>query len=435
MRPYLQLELRSLLASRGLWVLLLLTGPLVGFSFVQAISLYNEVSRTAFAAPQMAAGLNPFDGVIIPAYGSIYLTLTLLFPFIAIRAISEDKQSGALRLLLQIPFRYSALLSSKVAAMLFAWLLVELPGLLALLLWSFYGGHLYAREILCLLLGQFLYGTMVIAISFVAAAAVETSSTAALLALSCTLGSWVLDFAASGDSSWLRKFSRFSLTALLKPFEQGLLVWNVVACLVLGALALFALTLLWWHPGRSTFQKLIGSIGVLVVCSGLLFSLPRWERSVDLTEDQRHSFPSAVRASLQQIRAPLRIEIYLAPEDPRFMDYDRSIVAKLKRVLPGIEIVNVGANQAALFKTAEDPNYGLIVYQLGTRRVESRSTSPEEVLPLLWNLAAVTPPVVEEQTVYPGYPLAVRSPRAAELVFYFFWPAFCFAGWFLNSWR
>jgi ABC-2 type transport system permease protein len=135
MHSHIKLELQSLLASRGLWVLWLLTGPLVGFSLIQAISLYNEVSRTALAVPQMAAGLNPFDGVIIPAYGSIYLTLTLLFPFIAIRTISEDKHSGALRLLLQIPFRQSALLSSKVAAMLFAWLFVELPGLLALLLY------------------------------------------------------------------------------------------------------------------------------------------------------------------------------------------------------------------------------------------------------------------------------------------------------------
>ena len=136
MRSYIQLELRSLLASRGVWVLLLATGPLVGFSLIQAISLYNEASRTALVTPQMAAGLNPFDGVIIPTYGSIYLTLTLLFPFVAIRTIAEDKQSGALRLLLQLPSQLTTLLPSKVAGVIFAWLLVELPGLLALLLWD-----------------------------------------------------------------------------------------------------------------------------------------------------------------------------------------------------------------------------------------------------------------------------------------------------------
>ncbi len=435
MRYYTQLELRSLLASRGLWVLLLATGPLVGFSLIEAISLYNEASRTALVTPQMAAGLNPFDGVIIPTYGSIYLTLTLLFPFVAIRTIAEDKQSGALRLLLQLPSQLTTLLPSKVAAVLFAWFLVELPGLAALLLWRHFGGHLYAPEILCLLLGQFLYGMIVMAISFVSAAATETASTAALLALGCTLGSWVLDFVATGGTSWLAKLSWFSLTASLKPFEQGLLVWKVLAGVVLAALVLFALTLLWWHPGRSILLKLGGSAAVLMACSALSLPLHRLERSIDLTEDQRHSFSPAVRTALRQIRELVRIEVYLVPEDPRFMDYDRSILAKLRRVLPGTEIVNMEGNQAAVFKTGEDPNYGLVVYQIGTRRAESRSTSPEEVLPLLWSLAAVPPAGQEDQTSYPGYPLVVKSTSTGELIFYVLWPALCFAGWFLFSRR
>jgi len=435
MRSYIQLELRSLLASRGVWVLLLTTGPLVGFSLIQAISLYNEASRNALVTPQMAAGLNPFDGVIIPTYGSIYLTLTLLFPFVAIRTIAEDKQSGALRLLLQLPSQLTTLLPSKVAGVIFAWLLVELPGLLALLLWGYFGGHLYAPEILCLLLGQFLYGMIVMAICFVSAAATDTASTAALLALGCTLGSWVLDFAASGGTSWLTKISGFSLTASLKPFEQGLLVWKVFAGIALAALILFGLTGLWWHPGRSMSLKLSGSAVVLIVCSALWLPVHRLERSIDLTEDQRHSFSPAVRAALQQIKEPIRIEVYLAAEDPRFMDYDRSVLAKLKRVLPKTEIVNMEVNQAALFKTGEDPKYGLIVYQIGTRRAESRSTSPEEVLSLLGSLAAVPPAVGDDQTAYPGYPLVIQSSHTAEFVFYILWPAVCFAGWFQFSRR
>jgi ABC-2 type transport system permease protein len=435
MRSYTQLELRSLVASRGLWVLLLATGPLVGFSLIQAISLYNEASRTALVTPQMAAGLNPFDGVIIPTYGSLYLTLTLLFPFVVIRMIAEDKQSGALRLLLQMPSQLITLLPSKVAAILFAWLLVELPGLLALLLWRHFGGHLYEPEILCLLLGQFLYGLMVIAISFASAAVTDTASTAALLALGCTLGSWVLDFAATGGTSWLTKISGFSLTALLKPFEQGLLVWKVLAGILLAALFLFAVTLLWWHPGRSVLRKLGGTAAVLIVYSVLSLPLHRLERSIDLTEDQRHSFSPAVRVALQQIREPVRIEVYLVPEDPRFVDYDRSIMAKLKRVLPGTEIVNMEGHQAGMLKTGEDPTYGLIIYQIGTRRAESRSTSPEEVLPLLWSLAAVPPAAQEDQSGYPGYPLVVNSFNTAALVFYVLWPVLCSAGWFLFSRR
>lgn len=161
MRRAIQLELKSLLNSRSLWILSLLTGPLVGYSFIQANSLYAEASKPALVTPQLAVGLNPFDGVIIPTYGAIYLALTLLFPFLVIRTISTDKESGVLRLLLQTPLNSSTLLAAKVVAALFAWLVVELPGLFALLLWRFSGGHLFVPEMLCLLLGHFLYGIIV----------------------------------------------------------------------------------------------------------------------------------------------------------------------------------------------------------------------------------------------------------------------------------
>jgi ABC-2 type transport system permease protein len=436
MRSYFQLELKSLLASRGLWVLLLFTAPLIGYSYIQAVNLYSEASRPALVTAQMASGLNPFDGVIVPTFGSIYLALTLLFPFVAIRTIAGDRDNGALLLLLQIPSHSSVLLSSKVATLLLALFFVELPGLFTLILWRLVGqGHIYAPEMLCLLLGHLLYVLSIIAISLFCASITETASTAALLALACTLGSWVLDFAAAGGGFWATQISVLSLTSSLKPFEQGLIVWRVVAGVLLAAVVLFALTLLWWHPGRPMSVKLARSVGLLVVGVALSLPLHYVVGSVDLTEDQRHSFSSGVRVALEQIHEPVRVEVYLAPEDPRFMDFDRSILAKLKRVLPQAQIVNREANQAALFRTGEDPNYGLIVYQVGTRRGESRSTSPEEVLPLLWSLGSVTPPGADDQTTYPGYPVVVRSSRSAELIFYVLCPAICFAGWFLFSRR
>ncbi len=435
MRSAIQLELRSLLASRSLWILSLMTSPLVGYSYIQAISLYGEASKTALVTPQLTGGLDPFDGVIIPTYGAIYLALTLLFPFVAVQTISADRESGALRLLFQTPLRSSALLAAKAAAVQLAWLLVELPGLLVLLIWRLSGGHIFALETLCLLLGHFLYGVIVIAISLFAAAVAESASSAALLALACTLGSWVLDFAAAGGNSWLAKISGLSLTALLKPFEQGLLVWRVVGGIAVTAAGLFALTLLWWHPGRPLLLKLRGTAAVLVACAALFVPVRQVSASVDLTEDQRHSFSPGVRTALQQFRETLRITVYLAPEDPRMMDFNRSILAKLRRVLPRTEVVNPEADQPAMFRTGEDPNYGLAIYEVGLRRAESHSTSPEEVLPLLWNLAGVPPPAADDPATYPGYPLVVNSSWAAEWIFYALWPALSFVGWLLFSRR
>ena len=182
-------------------------------------------------------------------------------------------------------------------------------------------------------------------------------------------------------------------------------------------------------------MKIRRSAVVLLACIVFYLVSRFLTSSIDLTEDQRHSFSPKVSAALRQIHEPLRITLYLAPEDPRLMDFDHSILAKLRRVLPRTEIVNREANQAALFRTGEDPNYGLIVYEIGARRAENRSTSPEEVLPLLWNLAAIAPPVLDNEIAYPGYPLVVKSSRRAEFVFYVLWPALCFAGWFLLSRR
>ena len=404
------------------------------YSLIQAISLYGEASGPAVVTPQMASGLNPFDGVIVPTYGSIYLALTLLFPFVAIRSLSSDKDSGALTLMLQTPLRPIALLASKVTLLLLALFLAELPGLFALLLWRLFGGHLYAPETLCLLLGHFLYGLLIIAISLFAATISESASTAALLALACTLGSWVLDFAAGGNS-WLTRISGLSLTAALKPFEQGLIAWNVVPGIVVAVISLLALTLIWWHPGRSLSFKLSRSATVFV--AGIVcFSLSHFlARSVDLTEDQRHSFPPEVSARLGLIREPLRVTVHLAPEDPRQMDFDRAVLKKLLRVLPRTEIVNQEASQSTLFKTGEDANYGLVVYEIGARRAESRSTSPEEVLPLLFTLAAVDPPASENVMNYPGYPLVVKLGSHWGAFLYALWPACSFAGWFFFSRR
>ena len=39
LRPLLIKELRGILSGRALWTLLLIMGPIVGFSFVQAVTL------------------------------------------------------------------------------------------------------------------------------------------------------------------------------------------------------------------------------------------------------------------------------------------------------------------------------------------------------------------------------------------------------------
>src|SRR5215212_4152542 len=52
--PLLTKELWEVLSGRALWTMLLILCPLVGYSFVQAVSLYGEASTAALQSPALA---------------------------------------------------------------------------------------------------------------------------------------------------------------------------------------------------------------------------------------------------------------------------------------------------------------------------------------------------------------------------------------------
>src|SRR5260370_1394359 len=187
MRPLLMKELREVLSGRALWTMLFILCPLVGYSFFQAVALYSEASASARDSPVLASGLSPLDGVLVPSFGALYLAVTLLFPFVAIRTLGHEKETGALRLLVQLPYRVLTLLAAKVAAISIAWLISIIPLVSVLIIWIVLGGHLYAPETLNLLLGHLLYGLLVGAIALFASAISESSATAAIIVLAFTL--------------------------------------------------------------------------------------------------------------------------------------------------------------------------------------------------------------------------------------------------------
>src|ERR1700757_5452560 len=125
--PLLAKDLWEVASGRGLWTMLLILCPLVGYSFFQAAALYGEASSAARDSPLLASGLSPFAGVLVPTFGALYVAVTLLFPFVAIRALGHEKESGALRLLVQLPYGPPTLIGAKMAAIAIAWLLSSIP--------------------------------------------------------------------------------------------------------------------------------------------------------------------------------------------------------------------------------------------------------------------------------------------------------------------
>src|ERR1700682_1978646 len=146
LRPLLVKELWEILSGRALWTMLLLVCPLIGYSFFQAISLYGEASAAGLQSPVLAASLSPLDGVLVPTLGASYVAVTLLFPFVAIRVLGQEKESGALRLLIQLPYRSSTLIAAKLAAVLAAWVLSSVPAFSAIAIWRLFGGTCPLRK-------------------------------------------------------------------------------------------------------------------------------------------------------------------------------------------------------------------------------------------------------------------------------------------------
>ena len=135
-----------MLTAHSVWIMLLVLWPLIGYSFIQAVSLYGEASRSALQHPELARGIAPLDGMLVPTLGALYLAVTLLFPFVAIRAIGEEKHSGTIKLTLQLPITVSMLVIVKALVVGCIWLIALLPAGVAFAAWLWLGGTFIVRR-------------------------------------------------------------------------------------------------------------------------------------------------------------------------------------------------------------------------------------------------------------------------------------------------
>jgi ABC-2 family transporter len=411
LRPLLAKELWEVLAGRSFWTMLLLMCPLVGYSFFQALSLYGEASAAAMQSPAVASNLSPLHGVLVPTLGASYVAITLLFPFVAIRVLGQEKESGALRLLIQLPYRSSTLIAAKLVAVLVALLLSSIPASSALAVWRMLGGHLSAPETLNLLLGHLLYGLLVGVIALFAASVSESAATAAIVTLAFTIGSWVLDFTVAGHPGLLEWIARLSLTQVLRTFEQGLLSASLVMGIAVTICGFAALASIWLPPGVPFRNKLYYSIGsVLAVAVGLGLAT-QIRLAIDVTEDRRNSFSITDQSVLAKLGEPLVVTVHLAPEDPRYADLQRNVLAKLERAMPNVSIRLADGRQSPRTNAGDD-SYGEVQYAYGARSDISRSSSPREILPLLYGLAGISSAAPASGGDYPGYPLIASGQVA-----------------------
>jgi hypothetical protein len=265
-----------------------------------------------------------------------------------------------------------------------------------------------------LILGHLLYALLIGAISFLAAALTEGGATAAILALAVTLGSWGLDFAALDRGGVSSLLAALSLTSLLRPFEQGLLSVPAVLGMLTAMVGFLALAAIWLPPGVRLGRKFEGS-ALIVLAVAILIGGAAQARTVrDVTPDRRNSFSMADEKLLGELRDRLLVTVHMASSDPRLVDLDRKVLARVKRAMPWVTIRIAEPGQRNPFGTAADEAYGEIVLTYHGKSATTRSTGAGEILPILYELAQVgLPGSGGSGPDEPGYPLVADASNAA----------------------
>jgi ABC-2 type transport system permease protein len=409
------------MSSRAWWVMLVLTGPLVGVSFIRAVQVYAEASGYNGTAEGVGEAFSPLVGIWAPTFGAYEIIAAFILPFVVIRMVGGDQQSGALKLELQRPMSPLLRISAKALVLAAAWAIAFLPAVAALLLWKGYGGNSYGLEIATVALGHFLNAGLTIALGSAAAAITEHPSTAAIVTLAVTVGTWILAFVAAINGGWWERAAAVTPPALVGQFQNGLIRLDVLfSAIVLTVLGL-GLAAIWRRLGVAVSRRTIesGVAGIAATAALALCALVR--PSFDASESRRNSFPEADEAALRQIHTPLHIEAHFAPDDARRTELELRALSKLRRVLPNVDVRYVSRTSIGVFEQNTD-SYGEIIYTLGDKRDTSRIVTAEGVLETIYRLANVAPPKESDTEVFRGHPLAV-PPRHAALVFYGIWPA------------
>jgi len=361
-KPFLWLlnkEFRELIVSRAWWVLLLLMGPLVGMAFVSSVRTYAEVSGLNGGSAGVGEALSPLIGVWAPTFSACELAAVFLLPFVAIRLVAGDRESGALKLELQQGMGSFTRIAAKAIVLLAGWLVAMLPPLSAILLWKTYGGSVYPPELTTLVIGHVLNAGLTIGLAAALASLTEHHSTAAILTLGATVGTWVVSFLGSVEGGWWERAAQFTPAAMVAEFQHGLLRLDTTVIAVVVTGMGLALAAIWLRLGVDVSRRVYESAAIAVLAVVAIFACTFIRANWDTSESRGNSFPEADEQALEKITVPLKIEAHLAPEDPRRMDLEAHALSKLRRVLPRLEVTYVSATSIGLFEQASS-GYGEI---------------------------------------------------------------------------
>ena len=410
MKPFLLLlkkDIKELLLSKTALMLILILSLINGYSFYNAITLYSNASTSALNNPLYAAGFEPCTGVFVPAFGGVFVMLSLFLPFIIIPLIVREKERNTLTILLQIPFSVAQIIISKFIASISLLIIIFILFIPGTVIWTTLGGHIPTAELLLLSSGYFLYGTVIISISLFSAALFKNSSAASIFAIFTVTLSWLIDFAKEMDiSPVLTHLANWTTTAQLKYFENGIFATSAIIYFL--CLFLFFITLS--HIFLNYEFKAAHLIPLLVILITLPTAIYFISFNRDLTESRRNSFPASLTKTIKEL-PPLQIDVFLRKSDSRFKDYDDNFIQRMKVIKGDVTVKMIEGQEL-------DKNYGLFKYETNGHSASTYSNSEEEIFPIIFQLAGIKKYNLNDNNDYRGYPLVIHPQSKISIIYY-----------------
>lgn len=414
----LRKEWRELMASRAWWVLVVLTGPLVGLSFIQGVRAFSEVSEGAGVGCGLACA--PLIGVWGPTFGAYEISAAFLLPFVAIRLLSGDRQSGALVIEMQRPIGAVTRIAAKALVLLAGWTMTGLAAAVAVALWKSYGGATDGAEIGVVALGHFLNGALTIALGLAIAASTDHPSTAAIVTLAITIGTWIIDFAAAIQGGVWATIAAFTPTAIIAIFQHALVQTNVLTISVVGIFAALLVASVGIQIGRSETERATRAAVIGAAAAVAIFAAATLRGSWDASESRQNSFAEPEQEVLEALPSPLTIDMHLSLQDPRRRQFERGPLAKLRRTVPHLTVTSSARTASGIYEQS-DSGYGEIRYTYAGRTAATRVITDEGAVETILDVARIPMPA-ESDAPYMGHPFVGRASGAA-LAFYAIWPA------------
>lgn len=212
-------ELRLMFISPLAWTILAVVQFLVAYVFLSRLEVFMQ-HQARIAALETAPGVT--DLVIAPTLGIAGFIMLLVAPIVTMRAVSEDRRSGTLTLLLASPASLGEIVLGKFLGLIgFFAIMLLMIGAMPLSLAA--GAAIDVPQLLSGMLGLLLMLASFAAIGLYLSSLTAMPAVAAVSTFGALLALWMLETAGNAGAAQTTVLNYLSVLHHLEPLLQGLL--------------------------------------------------------------------------------------------------------------------------------------------------------------------------------------------------------------------